>query len=157
MKFFILILEIFLSVQLIHSFQLRYQRCFDTNRHIITKCKMCEAGRNVEVEENSGYEIPDDEQLVEMEEETDILDDSLLSKDLLNATVINDAVKVLSPLELKIQAKEAELRKVLSNLENEVAFQRRSLSTAKDKVSESGKTGFFIVQAQVAEFLVRIL
>jgi hypothetical protein len=34
--------------------------------------------------------------------------------------------------------------------------ERNKLAMSKDKLTETGKNGFFIVQAQVADFLVRI-
>lgn len=53
-----------------------------------------------------------------------------------------------------IKLKEDTLKNQISQLESRIAFERAALLKTKDKVSESGKTGFFIVQAQVNDFLV---
>jgi hypothetical protein len=39
-------------------------------------------------------------------------------------------------------------------LENNIASERISLLRTKDRISESGKSGYFIIQAQVADFMV---
>ena len=58
-----------------------------------------------------------------------------------------------TPLEKAIKAKESELAKELADLEGKLRVERLRTMATKDKLSESGKTGFFMVQAQVAEFL----
>jgi len=55
----------------------------------------------------------------------------------------------LSETERAIKNREDELRKELKELEDALRHERRELLRTKDKVSESGKTGFFMVQAQV--------
>jgi len=59
----------------------------------------------------------------------------------------------LSPEEQAIVNKEKELKNQLENLENQLRKARVDLVRVKDKISESGKNGYFIQQAQVAEFL----
>jgi molecular chaperone GrpE (heat shock protein) len=51
-----------------------------------------------------------------------------------------------------IKALEKELQSELTSLEAVLKAERLSLSRTRDRVSESGKNGFFIVQAQVADF-----
>ncbi len=58
-----------------------------------------------------------------------------------------------SPLDKAIKEKESELAKELADIEGKLRTERLSTMKTKDKLSESGKTGFFMVQAQVAEFL----
>jgi molecular chaperone GrpE (heat shock protein) len=60
--------------------------------------------------------------------------------------------KELSPYEKAVHDLESKLRTEVVNLESLLKVERVSLSKLKDKVSESGKTGFFMVQAQVADF-----
>jgi len=55
-------------------------------------------------------------------------------------------VKLLKEMETKLQSE-------ISQLESQLRMERLSLSKVKDQVSESGKNGFFMVQAQVANFL----
>lgn len=66
---------------------------------------------------------------------------------------VEEAV-VLSPLEEAILQKESELRSTLQSLENALKSERLRLGKVKDRKSESGKLGFFMVQAQVNDFLV---
>jgi len=61
----------------------------------------------------------------------------------------------LSETEKAVKACEEELAKELRALEEKLCQERRSLSRTKDKVSESGKPGFFMIQAKVSEFLKR--
>ena len=74
-----------------------------------------------------------------------------------DATEDNEAnteeVAPLSPEEQAILNKEKELKNQLENLENQLRKARVDLVRVKDKISESGKNGYFIQQAQVAEFL----
>ena len=56
------------------------------------------------------------------------------------------AVKAQRELEAKLSAEVAQLETQLRN-------ERLGLAKLRDQVSESGKNGYFIVQAQVAEFL----
>ena len=61
---------------------------------------------------------------------------------------------VEDPMAAEIKAKEVELANVVARLEATLKDERLRLSSARDKLSETGKTGFFMVQAQVAEFMV---
>jgi hypothetical protein len=65
----------------------------------------------------------------------------------LNETIVDPYAEV-------IKAKEVELNSKIAELENLISFERISLMRLKDKVSESGKSGYFMIQAQVADFLV---
>ena len=58
----------------------------------------------------------------------------------------------LSPYEQAVKDLETGLRKELTDAEVRLKTERTALLRTKDKVSESGKNGYFIVQAQVAEF-----
>jgi molecular chaperone GrpE (heat shock protein) len=58
----------------------------------------------------------------------------------------------LSPYEQAVKDLENTLRQELSTAEAQLKTERTALLRTKDKVSESGKNGYFIVQAQVAEF-----
>lgn len=63
-----------------------------------------------------------------------------------------EEVKELSPYEKAVQELETKLKAEVTSLEALLKNERNNLLKTKDKVSESGKNGFFIVQAQVAEF-----
>jgi molecular chaperone GrpE (heat shock protein) len=63
-----------------------------------------------------------------------------------------EEVKELSPYEKAVQELENKMKAEVSSLEAMLKNERNNLLKTKDKVSESGKNGFFIVQAQVAEF-----
>ena len=54
---------------------------------------------------------------------------------------------------LALQEQEKELQLMLKKLEDELRTERKSLTQTKDKLSESGKTGFFIIQAKVSLYL----
>lgn len=70
-----------------------------------------------------------------------------------NSTAVIENDPQMQLIKLKIDA----LNLQISQIESLVSFERSSLTKSKDKVSESGKTGFFIVQAQVNDFLVSFL
>ena len=57
------------------------------------------------------------------------------------------------PLVKAIKEREAKLTAEVAQLEAQLRTERANLAKLKDQVSESGKNGYFIVQAQVAEFL----
>jgi molecular chaperone GrpE (heat shock protein) len=61
----------------------------------------------------------------------------------------------LSETKKAIKAREEELANELRVLEEKLCQERRMLSRTKDNVSESGKPGFFMIQAKVSEFLKR--
>lgn len=53
-----------------------------------------------------------------------------------------------------VKAYELKLQKEIVDLENILRAERLNLARVKDRVSESGKSGFFMVQAQVNDFQV---
>lgn len=55
-----------------------------------------------------------------------------------------------------IKEYEDKLLAEISSLETILRGERSNLARIKDKVSESGKAGFFMIQAQVNDFLVSI-
>ena len=61
-------------------------------------------------------------------------------------------VELVDPHEVAIKTLEAQLRTEIINIESNLKSERNALSKVKDKSSESGKNGYFIVQAKVAEF-----
>lgn len=65
-------------------------------------------------------------------------------------------VDELDPVVLATQAYEMKLAGQLASLESTLKSERVNLLRQKDKLSESGKNGFFMVQAQVNEFGVRL-
>lgn len=56
------------------------------------------------------------------------------------------------PHEFAIKALESQIKSEILVLETKLKTERVALSKVKDRVSESGKNGYFIVQAKVAEF-----
>ena len=90
-------------------------------------------------------------------EEEEVQDSEVVSDDVEDAAAANstEPAAPVDPLQAAILLKEAELSRKLKDLEIYLRSERSSLSRTKDRVSESGKNGYFIVQAQVAEFLKR--
>lgn len=86
----------------------------------------------------------------------EILDDVEVVATNLNATdsTTTNTTEPIDPKAEILKAKISALTAQERQLENAIATERLNLLRVKDKVSESGKTGYFIVQAQVAEFLV---
>lgn len=64
------------------------------------------------------------------------------------STEVDKKAAAIKEYELKLQSE-------IANLESTLRAERLSLSRLKDKVSESGKAGFFMVQAQVNDFQVK--
>jgi hypothetical protein len=58
------------------------------------------------------------------------------------------------PVAKAIADSEATLKEEVQNLESVLRAERAKLAKLRDRISESGKTGFFIVQAQVNDFAV---
>ena len=58
----------------------------------------------------------------------------------------------LDPHEVAVKAMEAQIKAEVLVLETKLKTERVALSKVKDRISESGKNGYFIVQAKVAEF-----
>lgn len=69
-------------------------------------------------------------------------------------TPANDETAVIDPKLEAVKDKINFLNNQIVHLEHQVSSERLHLLRIKDKVSESGKTGFFMVQAQVADFMV---
>ena len=69
----------------------------------------------------------------------------------------NSTVPIVDEVSLAIANKEAKLRDEVQKLEDILRTERLNLSKVKDKISESGKTGFYIIQAQVNDYAVSIL
>lgn len=67
-----------------------------------------------------------------------------------NVTSIEEdpVMKQIKEMELKLSAE-------VSQLEMQLRSERQNAARIKDQISESGKNGYFIIQAQVAEFLKR--
>ena len=95
-------------------------------------------------EENSSKETVDD--ISELEK---IISDSLANN--------NTATFELDPIAKATADYENKLQLQIESLENILRSERIKLSRAKDKVSESGKNGYFIIQAQVNDFMVKCL
>ena len=57
------------------------------------------------------------------------------------------------PQQQQVKELELKLASQVADLESALRSERANLARVKDQVSEAGKNGFFIVQAQVAEFL----
>ena len=55
----------------------------------------------------------------------------------------------IDPIAEMIKNKELDLAAQVEKLENDLRFEKSALLQKRDKISESGKNGFFIVQAQV--------
>lgn len=72
-----------------------------------------------------------------------------------NGTKEGEEEIVLSPLEKATQMYEAKLEEQLKQAEESLRKERQKLSQAKERESESGKNGFFMIQSQVNEFLKR--
>ena len=83
----------------------------------------------------------------EKEEELDILDTEIVSSSIVETPPIE-----LDPYEIAVKALEAEIVGNITNKEMILKSERNSLSKTKDKASESGKNGYFMIQAKVAEF-----
>ena len=105
---------------------------------------MCTSDENVQTQEGE----EDEEELEDIydNEIVDNIDD--ISQ--YNTTEITDTP--LDPKEQLIKIKEDMLNSQIKQIESFITNERSNIIRLKDKISESGKTGFFIVQAQVAEF-----
>jgi hypothetical protein len=99
--------------------------------------------------------IIDDTQ--ERSEEVIIEDDELPQIDdilqlTINQTSVNETLTDSNAeyIQLKVEM----LNSQIQQIESFIATERINLVRIKDKISESGKNGYFIVQAQVADFMV---
>ena len=70
-----------------------------------------------------------------------------------NSTTVPGVVTV-DPFIQAVALKEEKLMQELQSLESELRAERATLTRLKDKMSESGKNGYFIVQAQVNDYAV---
>ena len=107
-----------------------------------------------DAETDGTEEMNDDEVVSESDEFAEVLD-SVVPEGGVNATeeAEPEPEPEPTPLEKAIKEREEELTKKLAELEGKLRTERINTMKVKDKLSESGKTGFFMVQAQVAEFL----
>lgn len=88
--------------------------------------------------------------------EEEVLNDVEVVTANLNSTETT-AANSTEPVDPKAEILKAKISALLAQekqLESAIAAERVNLLRTKDRISESGKTGYFIVQAQVAEFLV---
>lgn len=96
----------------------------------------------------------------EVEEEDTISEEDLLNefKVTLNETSIQDAInttEILDPQAKAIADLEAKLQQEVDNLKARVSIERINEGKLRDKISESGKVGFYMVQAKVTDFQVK--
>lgn len=56
--------------------------------------------------------------------------------------------------DVSLEEKQAELTKELHEWENKLRLERIKLNNLEDKLSESGKNGYYLVQAQLQDFRV---
>lgn len=142
----------------------RHNRCFAQNRLFLQRASHAlKLAQNDNVEENS------DNENVQSNEETEI--ESEQSADSVDASIANDIDQLINalnetianttttedPLDAAIRAKEQELQRDLQVLEFSLRSERQKNLKLQDKISESGKMGFFMIQAQVTDFQVSIL
>jgi len=58
-------------------------------------------------------------------------------------------------VDVSLEEKQAALTKELHEWENKLRLERINLNNLEDKLSESGKNGYYLVQAQLQDFRVR--
>lgn len=85
------------------------------------------------------------------DEVLDVLDTEIVPEVAVEEPEVPKEVE-LDPYEVAVKALEAQLKSEVLMIESLLKSERNSLSKIKDKASESGKNGYFIVQAKVAEF-----
>ena len=105
-----------------------------------------ESGK-VEVDDPVAEEVDE-----ELDEEEEVTEEDAIAAAAAAATAAVAEVKELSPYEQAVKDLETSLKSEVSSLEVLLKNERTNLLKTKDRVSESGKNGYFIVQAQVAEF-----
>lgn len=112
-----------------------------------------------EEEEETMMEEEEVTEELEDEDEEAILDDNngdtaILEDDASvespEASLSDDAI---DPMAILIKKKEEELSAQVKALETELRNERNALIRLRDRMSESGKNGYFIQQAKVADFL----
>lgn len=70
-----------------------------------------------------------------------------------NSTNIDNETSAIDPVAEGIRMRVQDLNLQVAELESKIRSERILLTKTKDKLAESGKTGFFMVQAQVNDFL----
>ena len=99
--------------------------------------------------EDNETEVDGSEPAVEVEEEEEL---EVMDTEIVSVTVAETPAIELDPYAVAIKALEGELAGEITTKEMILKAERNSLSRAKDKASESGKNGYFMIQAKVAEF-----
>lgn len=103
--------------------------------------------------DESGTEVDTEDEVDSTNEE--VLDQvEVVSTNTTDASNTTNSTVEVDPKAEIIKAKISALTAQEIQLESAIAAERVNLLRTKDRISESGKTGYFIVQAQVAEFLV---
>jgi molecular chaperone GrpE (heat shock protein) len=102
-------------------------------------------------------EVTEEEEAIEEDGETVEGDDSEATIENVVETDGNatEAVVGLTPMEQAVEDYEKKLAMQLKDAEVRLRSERMLLTKLKDRESESGKNGFFMVQAQVNEFQKR--
>jgi hypothetical protein len=88
--------------------------------------------------------------------EDEVVDSSAETNDALEVSSSATAPEPEDPKKKAIENKEKEMKAQLAALEEQLRRNRLELIKVREQVSESGKNGYFLVQAQVNDFLVRI-
>jgi hypothetical protein len=118
-----------------------------------------ESGVSEPTTASSDEQISTDDSEEEVEEDVPNADEDILEAiDMaLNETAIADAVnatEVLDPQAKAIADLEAKLQREVDALKSRVTIERINEGKLRDKISESGKVGFYMVQAKVTDFQV---
>ena len=92
----------------------------------------------------------DDTDSIESSVEDDVVAED--AEDTTNEIEEEPVIVELDPYSVAVKDLESQLKNEITMLETSLKSDRNSLSKTKDKASESGKNGYFIVQAKVAEF-----
>lgn len=71
-----------------------------------------------------------------------------------NNSTTNATETVVDPYQVAVIKLEMELQEKVSNLQEMVRRERVAEGKLRDKISESGKMGFYMIQAQVTDFQV---
>ena len=126
------------------SSMINFQRSRPVGRTICTMSVSDEEVDAEAVDVDNDYDVS--------EETLDILDSEIIPELEVSETLEPEVAEVVDPYEVAVKALEAQLRTEIINIESNLKSERNALSKIKDKASESGKNGYFIVQAKVAEF-----
>lgn len=124
---------------------------FTHKRLVARESKYSRSNILVHMTDNDGdVGIADDEATV-----PETVDDLNITDATNQTEVVSTNATEVDPIALAITEEENRLRKKVQELESVLKSERLRSVKIRDKISEGGKTGFFIVQAQVAEFNVR--